>query len=110
MPALKGRVAIVTGSSGMTGGTSSVHYAAVKGGVIALTKSLGKEFDSQGITVQDLHEHRLSRAVLAQENVHLAFPKVEVHVVECMDARESLIDLDHLEHRLSSIHLVCSRQ
>lgn len=41
---------INTGStSGMTGGTSGAHYAAAKGGIIAFTKSIGKELAKYGI-------------------------------------------------------------
>lgn len=46
-----GRIVNIASTSGMTGGTSGVHYAAAKGGVIALTKALGREFASRGVTV-----------------------------------------------------------
>ena len=46
-----GRIVNIASTSGMSGGTSGVHYAAAKGGVIALTKALGREFASRGVTV-----------------------------------------------------------
>ncbi len=46
-----GRVINIASTSGLTGGTSGAHYAAAKGGVIALTKALASEFAPRGITV-----------------------------------------------------------
>ena len=46
-----GRIINIASTSGMTGGTSGVHYAAAKGGVIAFTKALSSEFAKFGITV-----------------------------------------------------------
>jgi 3-oxoacyl-[acyl-carrier protein] reductase len=41
----------IASTSGITGGTSGAHYAAAKGGVIAFTRSLGRELAGQGIRV-----------------------------------------------------------
>ena len=46
-----GRIINISSTSGITGGTSGVHYAAAKGGVIALSKALSQEFAPYGITV-----------------------------------------------------------
>ena len=47
--------------------------------------------------VEDVHQRRLARAVLAQQRMHLALPQVEVDVVVGDDAREALRDAPHLE-------------
>jgi len=46
-----GRIINIASTSGITGGTSGIHYAASKGGVIALSKALSNEVASYGITV-----------------------------------------------------------
>ena len=49
--------------------------------------------------VEDVHQGRLPRAVLAQERVHLSLPEVEVDVVVRDDSREALGDAAELENR-----------
>lgn len=47
-----GRIVTISSGAGLDGGTEScAHYAASKGGVIALTKALSKEVARDGITV-----------------------------------------------------------
>jgi len=46
-----GRIINIASTSGISGGTSGAHYAASKGGVIALSKALAREVASRGITV-----------------------------------------------------------
>ncbi len=46
-----GRIINISSTSGISGGTSGIHYAASKGGVIALSKALSREVASYGITV-----------------------------------------------------------
>jgi 3-oxoacyl-[acyl-carrier protein] reductase len=46
-----GRIVAIASTSGLTGGTSGIHYAASKGGVIALCKALARECAPLGITV-----------------------------------------------------------
>jgi 3-oxoacyl-[acyl-carrier protein] reductase len=59
-----GRIINIASTSGMTGGTSGGHYAAAKGGVIALTKSLGREFASRGITVNAIVPSKIETVML----------------------------------------------
>ena len=47
--------------------------------------------------VEDVHQRRLARAVLAEERVHLALAEVEVDRVVREDAREALRDAAELE-------------
>ena len=47
--------------------------------------------------VEDVHQRRLARAVLAEQRVHLAATELEVDVVVGDDAGERLRDPAHLE-------------
>jgi hypothetical protein len=47
--------------------------------------------------VEDVHERRFARAVLAEQRVHLAAVEVEIDVVVRDDAREPLRDSAQLE-------------
>ncbi len=46
-----GSIVTVSSSSALTGGTSGAHYAAAKGGVLALTKALARELAPHGVRV-----------------------------------------------------------
>lgn len=46
-----GRIVTISSQSAQSGAPNMAHYAASKGGVIALTKALAVEFAKQGITV-----------------------------------------------------------
>ncbi len=46
-----GRIINISSTSGITGGTSGAHYAAAKGGVIALSRALSNEAAPHGVTV-----------------------------------------------------------
>ncbi|WP_051461678.1 SDR family NAD(P)-dependent oxidoreductase [Tomitella biformata] len=49
-----GRVVFISSSSAQRGGPRMAHYAASKGGVIALTKTLALEYSPLGITVNNI--------------------------------------------------------
>ncbi|MGB9308491.1 MAG: SDR family NAD(P)-dependent oxidoreductase [Mycobacterium sp.] len=49
-----GRVVMISSSSAQRGSPRMAHYAAAKGAVITLTKSLANEYASQGITVNNI--------------------------------------------------------
>jgi 2-hydroxycyclohexanecarboxyl-CoA dehydrogenase len=49
-----GRIVTIASSSAQRGSPGMAHYAAAKGGVIALTKSLAREFAPYGITVNTI--------------------------------------------------------
>ncbi len=46
-----GRIINLSSTSGLSGGTSGAHYAASKGGVIALSRALANELAARGVTV-----------------------------------------------------------
>jgi len=49
-----GRIVTISSSSAQQGAARMGHYSASKGGVIALTRSLAKEFGTKGITVNTI--------------------------------------------------------
>jgi 2-hydroxycyclohexanecarboxyl-CoA dehydrogenase len=49
-----GRIVMISSSSAQRGSPKAAHYAAAKGGVIALTKSLAREYAPLAITVNNI--------------------------------------------------------
>jgi 2-hydroxycyclohexanecarboxyl-CoA dehydrogenase len=49
-----GRIVTISSSSAQTGAPRMAHYAASKGGVIALTRTLAREYGPLGITVNNI--------------------------------------------------------
>jgi 2-hydroxycyclohexanecarboxyl-CoA dehydrogenase len=49
-----GRLVLISSSSAQRGSPKAAHYAAAKGAVLTLTKSLAREFAAQGITVNTI--------------------------------------------------------
>lgn len=59
-----GAVVNVASTSGLTGGTSGAHYAAAKGGVIALTLALARELAPNGIRVNAVAPSKVDTELL----------------------------------------------
>ena len=49
-----GRIVTIASSAGQIGSVRQVHYAAAKGGVIALTKAVAREYGAHGITANTI--------------------------------------------------------
>ena len=49
-----GRIVTISSQAAQSGAPDRAHYAAAKGGVIGLTRSLGREFGGRGITVNTI--------------------------------------------------------
>ncbi len=49
-----GRIVMISSSSAQRGSPFAAHYAASKGGVMTLTKSLAREYAAHGITVNNI--------------------------------------------------------
>lgn len=49
-----GRIINISSSSAQTGAIDMAHYSSSKGGIIALTKSLAREFADRGVTVNNI--------------------------------------------------------
>ena len=54
----------VASTSGITGGTSGAHYAAAKGGIIAFTRSIGRELAGRGIRVNAVVPSKIETPML----------------------------------------------
>ena len=54
----------VSSTSGITGGTSGAHYAAAKGGIIAFTRSIGRELAGRGIRVNAVVPSKIETPML----------------------------------------------
>lgn len=49
-----GRIVTISSSAGQIGSPRQAHYAAAKGGIISLTKTVAREYASQGITANTI--------------------------------------------------------
>jgi len=69
-----GRIVTISSSAGQVGSPSQAHYSASKGGVIALTKTVAREYASRGITVNTIPPFTVDTPMLraAQAAQHLA--------------------------------------
>ena len=75
-----GRIVMISSSSAQRGSPYVAHYAASKGGVITLTKSLAREYAQWGITVNNIPpsgietpmQHRSQREGLLPSNEEMA--------------------------------------
>jgi 3-oxoacyl-[acyl-carrier protein] reductase len=63
-----GSIINIASTSGLTGGTSSAHYAAAKGGVIAFTHAIGRELANQGIRVNAVAPSKIDTDMLTAKN------------------------------------------
>lgn len=59
-----GRIIAISSTSGITGGTSGIHYAASKGGVIAMCLALARECAPFGITVNVVAPSKIDTELL----------------------------------------------
>jgi 3-oxoacyl-[acyl-carrier protein] reductase len=75
-----GRVVNIASTSGITGGTSGAHYAAAKGGIIALTRALGKELAPLGLRVNAVAPSKIETNML-QDVKHAAEREELIHKI-----------------------------
>jgi 3-oxoacyl-[acyl-carrier protein] reductase len=59
-----GRIINISSSAGISGGTSGIHYAASKGGIIALTKAFARELALKNITVNSVAPAKVETEML----------------------------------------------
>jgi NAD(P)-dependent dehydrogenase (short-subunit alcohol dehydrogenase family) len=73
-----GRIVTISSAAGQTGSLRQGHYAASKGGVIALTKTIALEYAARGITANTIPPFTVDTPMLraAQDDGHL--PAAEV--------------------------------
>jgi 2-hydroxycyclohexanecarboxyl-CoA dehydrogenase len=73
-----GRIVHISSSSAQRGSPRMAHYAASKGAVIALTKSLAREFAPFGITVNNIPPSGIETPMQRQSQVEGHLPPNEV--------------------------------
>ena len=62
-----GRLVLISSSSAQRGSVKAPHYAAAKGGVIALARSLAMAYAKQGITVNTIPPSGVKRSAISPE-------------------------------------------
>jgi len=73
-----GRIVTISSSSAQSGAPRMAHYAASKGGVIALTKALAVELARSGITVNTIPPSLVDTPMARQAEADGDFPGVDV--------------------------------
>jgi 2-hydroxycyclohexanecarboxyl-CoA dehydrogenase len=73
-----GRIVTIASSSAQSGAPHMAHYAASKGGVISLTKSLAVEFARQGITANTITPSLVDTPMARKAEADGDFPGVDV--------------------------------
>ncbi len=73
-----GRIVTISSSSAQSGAPNMAHYAASKGGVIALTKALAVELARNGITVNTIPPSLVDTPMARQAEADGDFPGVDV--------------------------------
>jgi len=73
-----GRIVTISSSSAQSGAPNMTHYAASKGGVISLTKSLAVELARSGITVNTIPPSLVDTPMSRQAEAAGDFPGVDV--------------------------------
>jgi len=66
-----GRIVNISSSSAQTGAPMMAHYATSKGGVVAFTKTLAREFASKGITVNNIPPGFVDTPMLRKSPVNI---------------------------------------
>lgn len=88
-----GRIVNMSSSSAQTGSFEQVHYAASKGAVIAMTRSLAQALGPMGITVNNIPPGIVMNTVMSEANVS-RFPIPIGKVREMMPVRRTGIPED----------------
>lgn len=73
-----GRIVTIASSSAQRGSPNMAHYAAAKGGVIVLTKSLARAYASQGITANSIPPSGIETPMQHQSQAEGNLPPNEV--------------------------------
>jgi 2-hydroxycyclohexanecarboxyl-CoA dehydrogenase len=73
-----GRIVTISSAAGQTGSLRQAHYAASKGGVIALTKTIALEYAARGVTANTIPPFTVDTPMLraAQASAHV--PSAEI--------------------------------
>ena len=72
-----GRIVTIASSSGQIGSPRQAHYAAAKGGVIAMTKTIAREYAKQGITANTIPPFCVDTPMLRDAQAKGTVPNAE---------------------------------
>jgi NAD(P)-dependent dehydrogenase (short-subunit alcohol dehydrogenase family) len=81
VPQKSGTMVLLTSDRGLYGSQTYAHYAASKGGMIALTKSLALSLGQYGITVNGLNPGMTDTPLARDANPHLWDEKMALDVL-----------------------------
>jgi NAD(P)-dependent dehydrogenase (short-subunit alcohol dehydrogenase family) len=81
VPQKSGTMVLLTSDRGLYGSQTYAHYAASKGGMIALTKSLALSLGQYGITVNGLNPGMTDTPLARDANPHLWDEKIALDVL-----------------------------
>lgn len=72
-----GRIVTISSAAGQQGAVGQGHYSASKGGVIALTKTVAREYASQGITINTIPPFVVDTPMLREQQRAKKLPPAE---------------------------------
>ena len=75
-----GRIIMISSSSAQRGSPEMAHYAASKGGVLSLTRSLAREYAARGITVNNIPPSGIETPMQHQQQAAGILPPTETMV------------------------------
>jgi len=75
-----GRVVTISSAAGQSGAARQGHYSASKGGVIALTKSVARDYAAKGITVNSVPPFVIDTPMLRAQQLTKKLPPAEMLV------------------------------
>jgi 2-hydroxycyclohexanecarboxyl-CoA dehydrogenase len=73
-----GRIVTISSAAGQQGAVGQGHYSATKGGVIALTKAVAKEYGSRGITINTVPPFVIDSPMLRAQQLAKKLPPTDV--------------------------------
>jgi NAD(P)-dependent dehydrogenase (short-subunit alcohol dehydrogenase family) len=81
-----GRIVTISSAAGQQGAVAQGHYSASKGGVIALTKAVAREYASRGITINTIPPFVIDTPMLREQQLAKKLPPAEI-LAEAIPAR-----------------------
>ncbi|OBG31787.1 SDR family NAD(P)-dependent oxidoreductase [Mycobacterium sp. E3198] len=73
-----GSIVTISSAAGQQGAVGQGHYSASKGGVIALTKTVAREYASRGITINTIPPFVIDSPMLREQQLAKKLPPAEV--------------------------------
>ncbi|MDM3975380.1 SDR family NAD(P)-dependent oxidoreductase [Mycobacterium marseillense] len=77
VPAGWGRIVTISSAAGQQGAPRQGHYSATKGGVIALTKTVARDYAAKGITANTIPPFAIETPMLREQQRHGKLPPTE---------------------------------